>query len=196
MALAILALAAALAQSECADCEAPATRLPAVISEAQALDEKRRAENAVRVDVTELRRSTPALELTDVLAEVPGVIARDRHNFAQDAQISVRGFGARSAFGVRGLRIEYDGIPATAADGQSQVGHIDLASAGQVEVIRGPFAALYGNGGAFIRIDGSGQCSGRSALPTTYCGAEFGTASPCRSLLRSALIVVLSSSFR
>jgi iron complex outermembrane recepter protein len=87
----------------------------------------------------------PEINLSESLAVVPGVIARDRQNYAQDLQLSVRGFGARSTFGVRGVRIYVDGIPATMPDGQGQLSHIDLASAGRVELLRGPFSVLYGN---------------------------------------------------
>jgi iron complex outermembrane receptor protein len=87
----------------------------------------------------------PELQLSESLALVPGVTARDRQNYAQDLQLSIRGFGARSTFGVRGVRLYVDGIPATMPDGQGQLSHFDLSSAGRVEVLRGPFSALYGN---------------------------------------------------
>ena len=85
------------------------------------------------------------LNLSESLALVPGIAARDRQNQAQDLQLSVRGFGARAAFGVRGVRIYVDGIPATMPDGQGQLSHIDLGAASRVEVLRGPFSSLYGN---------------------------------------------------
>lgn len=85
------------------------------------------------------------LNLSETMALVPGVLARDRQNQAQDLQLSIRGFGARSTFGVRGVRIYVDGIPATLPDGQGQLSHIDLGSAERIEVLRGPFSALYGN---------------------------------------------------
>ncbi len=85
------------------------------------------------------------LNLSESMALVPGVLARDRQNQAQDLQLSIRGFGARSTFGVRGVRIYVDGIPATLPDGQGQLSHIDLGSAERIEVLRGPFSALYGN---------------------------------------------------
>ena len=84
-------------------------------------------------------------QLSETLAVVPGVTARDRQNYAQDLQLSIRGFGARSTFGVRGVRLYVDGIPATMPDGQGQLSHIDLASAERIELLRGPFSALYGN---------------------------------------------------
>jgi len=152
---AFLLYTAALLAPECLDCAAPPrARMPAVIvSDSRKLDRLAVVDNATRIDVVELRQFKPGLDLVEALAEVPGLVARDRFNFAQDTQISVRGFGARSAFGVRGVRIEYDGIPATAADGQSQVGHLNMEAVTGVEVVRGPFAALYGNGGAYIRLD-------------------------------------------
>ena len=73
------------------------------------------------------------------------MVARDRQNEAQGLQVSIRGFGARSTFGIRGVRLYTDGIPATMPDGQGQVSHFMLESAGRIEVLRGPFSALYGN---------------------------------------------------
>ena len=85
------------------------------------------------------------INLSESLARIPGIVAQNRQNYAQDLQISSRGFGARASFGVRGLRIYADGIPATMPDGQGQVSHIDLGSAARIEVLRGPFSSLYGN---------------------------------------------------
>ncbi|WBY01013.1 TonB-dependent receptor [Ramlibacter tataouinensis] len=92
-----------------------------------------------------LREGQLQVNVSEALARVPGVVALNRQNYAQDLQISLRGFGARSTFGVRGIRLYVDGIPATAPDGQGQVSHFDLSSAGRLEVLRGPFSALYGN---------------------------------------------------
>ena len=83
--------------------------------------------------------------LSEKLAPIPGVLARNRQNYAQDEQISIRGFGARATFGVRGVRLYVDGIPATMPDGQGQLGHVNLAAAQRIELLRGPFSALYGN---------------------------------------------------
>lgn len=98
------------------------------------------------IDGERLRRAgRTEMQLSESLAIVPGVTARDRQNWAQDLQLSIRGFGARSTFGVRGVRLYVDGIPATMPDGQGQLSHFDLSSASRVEVLRGPFSALYGN---------------------------------------------------
>ena len=83
--------------------------------------------------------------LSEVLDGIPGLLARERQNLAQDTQLSIRGFGARSTFGVRGLRLYADGVPATMPDGQGQVSHFNMLGADRVEVVRGPFSALHGN---------------------------------------------------
>ena len=98
------------------------------------------------VDADELRGAGPLVNLSEALARMPGLVVNLRNNYAQDLQISSRGFGARASFGVRGLRLYSDGIPAAGPDGQGQVSHFDLAGAERVEVLRGPFSALYGNG--------------------------------------------------
>ena len=97
------------------------------------------------VDASALRSSGPMINLSEALARVPGLVVANRNNYAQDLQISSRGFGARAGFGVRGVRLYTDGIPASMPDGQGQVSHFDLANAQRVEVLRGPFSVLYGN---------------------------------------------------
>ena len=105
------------------------------------------------IDATALRDAGPMVNLSEVMAQVPGVVVNNRNNYAQDLQISSRGFGARAAFGVRGLRLYADGIPATMPDGQGQVAHFDLAGAQRIEVLRGPFSVLYGsNSGGVIAL--------------------------------------------
>lgn len=105
------------------------------------------------IDGERLREGRLQINLSEGLAAVPGLMVQNRQNYAQDLQISVRGFGARSAFGVRGVRIYVDGIPATMPDGQSQISNVDLGSVARIEVLRGPFSALYGNSsGGIIQI--------------------------------------------
>lgn len=98
-----------------------------------------------RIDQQQIQQGQLQVNLSESLDMVPGVNAQERQNYAQDLQVSVRGFGARSSFGVRGVRLYTDGIPATMPDGQGQFSHFDLGSAGRIEVLRGPFSALYGN---------------------------------------------------
>src|SRR5256886_16938546 len=85
------------------------------------------------------------VNLSEALNAVPGVVVQNRQNYAQDLQISSRGFGARSTFGVRGLRLIADGIPASMPDGQGQAATFALGSAQRIEGLRGPFSSLYRN---------------------------------------------------
>jgi iron complex outermembrane receptor protein len=98
-----------------------------------------------RVSQEAIQTGQLQVNLSESLMTVPGVSAQSRQNYAQDLQLSVRGFGARSSFGVRGVRLYSDGIPGTMPDGQGQFSQFDLSSADHIEVLRGPFSALYGN---------------------------------------------------
>ncbi|UCD23522.1 MAG: TonB-dependent receptor [Gemmatimonadota bacterium] len=94
------------------------------------------------------------LALGDALIGVPGVEVQNRYNYAQGDRVSVRGFGARTQFGIRGVRILVDGIPATLADGQTTLDHLDLGTIERVETFRGPASSLYGNSsGGVIRFE-------------------------------------------
>ena len=97
------------------------------------------------IDGATIRDGQPAISLSESLVRVPGVFAANRNNYAQDLQLSSRGYGARAAFGVRGVRLYQDDIPATMPDGQGQTGSFSLLSARRIEVLRGPFSTLYGN---------------------------------------------------
>jgi len=97
------------------------------------------------VDKHAIQEDKPQVNLSEALNRVPGIALLNRQNYAQDLQISSRGFGARSAFGVRGIRLIADGIPATLPDGQAQAASFNLGSAERIEVMRGPFSSLYGN---------------------------------------------------
>ena len=101
--------------------------------------------SATVVDGEQMRDRQLQVNISESLGGVPGLQLRNRQNYAQDLQISMRGYGARSTFGVRGIRLYVDGIPATMPDGQGALSHIDIASLERVEVLRGPYSALYGN---------------------------------------------------
>ncbi len=97
------------------------------------------------VGADEIRRGQLEINLSESLTRVPGLVIQNRQNYAQDLQVSSRGFGARATFGVRGVKLYTDGIPATMPDGQGQTSNFALSSAQRIEVLRGPFSALYGN---------------------------------------------------
>ena len=111
-----------------------------------------------RVEAEDIRFARPMVNLSESLGRVPGIVVQNRQNYAQDLQISSRGFGGRATFGIRGLRLITDGIPASFPDGQGQVSHFDLSSARSIEVLRGPFALMYGNasGGVINVVTESG----------------------------------------
>lgn len=93
----------------------------------------------------EIQRGRPGLGLDEALGGIPGVQVDDRYNYAVGDRISIRGFGARTPFGVRGVSVTVDGIPATLPDGTTNLNHVDLGFLRRAEVIRGPASALYGN---------------------------------------------------
>ena len=123
------------------------TRLPeVVVTGAVAEQDRFDAPLAIdRIEVQPALRNRPGIDASELLGGVPGVNVANRHNYAQDLQLSIRGFGARSAFGVRGVRLVADGVPAGTPDGQGQLATFDLDSAERIEVLRGPFATLFGN---------------------------------------------------
>jgi len=97
------------------------------------------------VDAAQIQQGQLQINLSESLARVPGIVVQNRWNYAQDVMLSIRGFGARANFGVRGIRLYQDGIPATMPDGQGQTSSFSLVSAKRIEVMRGPFSTLYGN---------------------------------------------------
>ncbi|KRI60616.1 TonB-dependent receptor [Acinetobacter pittii] len=124
-----------------------------------------------RIDAPQVDTSSQ-VNLTEVVKGVPSLQIRNRENYAQDLQLSMRGFGARSTFGVRGIRLYVDGIPATMPDGQGQTSNIDLSSLDHVEVLTGPFSSLYGNssGGTILTSTKEGQ--GKDSIELSYSGGS------------------------
>lgn len=127
------------------------------------------------VDASRIGADQAKVNASEALAAVPGITVQNRQNYAQDLQISSRGFGARSAFGVRGIRLVADGIPASMPDGQGQAATFNLDRAERVEVMRGPMSAVYGNhAGGVIQLftpDGKGAPS----VEGNFSGGSYGT---------------------
>ena len=127
-----------------------------------------------RIGPDEIQLGSEQLGLDESLDRVPGLFLLNRYNFAQDVRASIRGFGARSSFGIRGIKIIVDGIPETLPDGQGSVDGIDIGSAEQISVIRGPASSLYGNasGGVILVESERGPEEPFTELRST--GGEYG----------------------
>lgn len=141
--------------------QAPITQLSPIVATSTRMD---RAASEIPasvsvIDGAHIRANQMQVNLSEGLRGIPGLTVRNRQNYAQDLQIGIRGFGARSAFGVRGIRLYVDGIPATMPDGQGQTSNIDLSSIESAEVLRGPFSTLHGNssGGVLLTETETGE---------------------------------------
>src|ERR1051325_9360300 len=128
------------------------------------------------VDRQAINRARPTWGLDEALAVVPGVYAANRYNFSQDQRISIRGFGARSAFAVRGIKILIDGIPQTLPDGQGQLTNLELGDVDHIEVLRGSASALFGNATAcgFVQMLMTPQDVASAREDARVVGGSFG----------------------
>lgn len=169
-----LVAGAALAETPATD---PSTRLePVVVSITRA--ERLLLDVPASVDLIDgavLRDAQLRVNLSEALGRVAGLTVLDRGNYAQDLQISVRGFGSRASFGVRGIRLYVDGVPAASPDGQGQVSNFPLGAAERIEVLRGPFSALYGSSsGGVIALTSELRAQPLRITPNAAAGS-FGT---------------------
>jgi iron complex outermembrane receptor protein len=124
------------------------------------------------VDAATISTAGALVNLSEALARIPGITALNRQNYSQDLQLSIRGFGSRSTFGIRGVRLIVDGIPATMPDGQGQASNASLSSAARVEVLRGPLALLYGNAaGGVVQV----FTEAGARVPTAWASASRGS---------------------
>jgi iron complex outermembrane receptor protein len=174
----LLALAAEVPAGTCFAADEPAPtanlKVPATVVTATRTEQSS-FDVPVSIDVLDgatLQDGQAMVNAGDSLSRVPGIVAPNQYRFSSDQQVSSRGFGARSSFGVRGLRLYADGIPQSMPDGQGQMGTFSLSSADRMEIMRGPFSALYGNSsGGVIQIftrDGEGP---PRATASAYAGS-------------------------
>ena len=152
-----------------------------------------------RLALDSARAATRRASLTEVLLFVPGLAVSNRYNPTQDPRLAIRGFGARSAFGIRGVRVLRDGVPLTAADGQTAVDFLDLESLGAAEIFRGNAGALYGNSSGGVvdfrttpppdaggRARVNGWLSGEISRASLAAGRRFGDVGLQGTLTRNA----------
>jgi iron complex outermembrane receptor protein len=163
--LAVLAVSPALAQEDAV--VVTATRAPRPSLEIPA--------SVDRLYADEIRQGRPQVNLSESLGRVPGIVVQNRNNYAQDLQISSRGFGARATFGVRGIRLIADGIPATMPDGQGQASTFALGSAERIEVLRGPFSSLYGNASGGVLVVETEDPPARPQVAGELMAGSYGT---------------------
>lgn len=161
------------------DTTAPIPLSPLVVTVLRSSLDLSRAPAAVTVaDASTAARSGPGLGLDDALLAIPGLQVDNRYNYSLGERVSIRGFGSRTQFGVRGIRVVVDGIPATLPDGQTAIDHVDLAGIGRAEVLRGVASSLYGNAaGGVIQLESA-------APPATPFGPELRTVAGSDGLLR------------
>jgi iron complex outermembrane receptor protein len=176
LAAAVLALPCA-AQETQAPAEEAAAGSPVVVTatriEQESFDLPTAISSIGKAQIQETGK--PQVNISEQLNTVPGTLVQNRDSYAQEQQIIIRGFGARSQFGTRGVKLLADGIPASTPDGQGGPGLFDLSSAERIEVLRGPFSALYGNhSGGVVQVfteDGPE----RPTVTATGLGGSWGT---------------------
>ncbi len=128
------------------------------------------------VNAKKIHETTPQLSLKEYLGQVPGLFAQNQYNYNQDLRISIRGFGARASFGIRGVFLNIDGIPETTPDGQSQLDNIPIGIISNIEVLRGPSSALYGNAAGGVILMSTQEDLGANTLKFRAMGGAFGLA--------------------
>ncbi len=126
------------------------------------------------LDRTRLQTGQTMLSPFEALTAVPGVFPLNPDNYAQDLRISIRGFGARSAFGIRGIKVLVDGIPESTADGQADVDNLDLGVIRQMEVTRGPASGLYGNAAGGVLSFSTDAIGGPPSLTAQTTWGSYG----------------------
>ncbi|MEM7372943.1 MAG: TonB-dependent receptor [Bacteroidota bacterium] len=133
--------------SQVAEDSLPSTNLKAVTIDALRLTTAmdRTPFSVSVIDREGIQRGNQQMSIHESLVRVPGLFALNQENFAQDLRVSIRGFGSRAAFGIRGVKLIVDGIPESTPDGQAQVDNLDMGIIGRMQVLRGPASGLYGN---------------------------------------------------
>ena len=169
-------VAAGRESSAAAPVQGPVTRLSPIMAVSTRMDRPASEipASVSVIDGAQIRANQLQVNLSEGLRGIPGLTVRNRQNYAQDLQVGIRGFGARSAFGVRGIRLYVDGIPATMPDGQGQTSNIDLSSIASAEVLRGPFSTLYGNSSGGVLLTETETGDGPLTLTPSFAAGSYG----------------------
>lgn len=125
------------------------------------------------VDLQRIQQGAPNLAIDEALRRLPGIYIQNRYNFAQGERLSIRGFGTRANFGIRGIRVLVDGLPLTLPDGQTELGGLDLGLVERAELIRGPSSALYGNAAGGVLLLSTGAPPPEPTAEVTATAGEF-----------------------
>jgi iron complex outermembrane receptor protein len=153
-----------------------ATAAPVVVTATR--EERSSFDLPLSIDVVpaeSITEAQPMVNAAESLGRVPGLVSPNQYRMSSDQQLSSRGFGARAGFGVRGIRIYADGIPQTMPDGQGQTGSFNLSSAERIEVMRGPFSALYGNSSGGVVQIFTKSAPAQPTLGASYYAGSFDT---------------------
>jgi iron complex outermembrane receptor protein len=127
------------------------------------------------VDRRDIRGNQATLGLDESLNNLPGVYVANRYNYSLDQRISIRGFGSRANFGLRGVKVLLDGVPQTLPDGQSQLTNVDFANLDRIEVLRGSSSSLYGNAsGGVLSLTSEPAAAGPFSQSARVEGGSFG----------------------
>ena len=173
----LLALPAAAAAQEVDTTRAPIELKEITVTVTRQQEPQSRVPMAVDVLGRDaIQKGQLTLGLDEALNNLPGVYVANRYNFSLDQRLSIRGFGSRSNFGIRGVKVLLDGVPQTLPDGQSQLTNVDFATIDRVEVLRGSASSLYGNAsGGVIALTTEPAAAAPLAARLRVEGGDFGT---------------------
>ncbi len=82
--------------------------------------------------------------LNSAINSRPGVRLEQRA--PSSYRVSVRGSSLRAPFGVRNVKVYWNDLPLTLADGTTALNILDVAATDEIEILKGPAGSIYGAG--------------------------------------------------